>query len=178
MTFTNYPSRLRGALVATAIGLPCGVVPMIAPYMLGRLGWRPYQIIPAVLVLLALCSIVAGLCLRSVIVRAYTFERVVLAAPALYWYVYMCIGTVLHGDSTGDTPMWVVFVFVHVAAFVACALSWPLTALAFTLWNPPHSVGPGEPTCLRCGYCLVGNTSGVCPECGTSVAPAKREPPA
>ena len=30
---------------------------------------------------------------------------------------------------------------------------------------PPTS----EPACTRCGYCLTGNVSGVCPECGTPV---------
>jgi hypothetical protein len=25
--------------------------------------------------------------------------------------------------------------------------------------------------CRRCGYCLTGNTSGVCPECGRKIAP-------
>jgi hypothetical protein len=23
--------------------------------------------------------------------------------------------------------------------------------------------------CSKCGYCLTGNTSGVCPECGTRI---------
>jgi hypothetical protein len=26
--------------------------------------------------------------------------------------------------------------------------------------------------CVRCGYELTGNVSGICPECGTPVAPA------
>lgn len=27
--------------------------------------------------------------------------------------------------------------------------------------------------CRRCGYCLHGNTSGACPECGTRTAPGR-----
>ncbi len=27
--------------------------------------------------------------------------------------------------------------------------------------------------CLKCGYNLTGNTSGVCPECGTKIEPAQ-----
>jgi hypothetical protein len=27
----------------------------------------------------------------------------------------------------------------------------------------------GKPKCRRCGYSLIGNTSGTCPECGTPV---------
>jgi hypothetical protein len=30
--------------------------------------------------------------------------------------------------------------------------------------------------CLKCGYNLTGNTSGVCPECGTAIASRKRAP--
>jgi hypothetical protein len=31
--------------------------------------------------------------------------------------------------------------------------------------------------CLHCGYCLIGNTSGTCPECGAVVTePATRDP--
>jgi hypothetical protein len=29
-------------------------------------------------------------------------------------------------------------------------------------------------TCRKCGYSLLGNTSGVCPECGAAFAPAAR----
>ncbi|MGD8451537.1 MAG: hypothetical protein PVJ57_06935 [Phycisphaerae bacterium] len=29
--------------------------------------------------------------------------------------------------------------------------------------------------CVNCGYNLTGNTSGVCPECGTAVQRAERE---
>jgi hypothetical protein len=31
-----------------------------------------------------------------------------------------------------------------------------------------HRLQRGE--CLQCGYCLTGNLSGVCPECGTPAA--------
>ena len=27
-----------------------------------------------------------------------------------------------------------------------------------------------HPTCANCGYNLTGNTSGICPECGTATA--------
>lgn len=50
--------------------------------------------------------------------------------------------------------LWVVALF---AAF----------AFGIALWyqrNPKHG------HCTRCGYNLAGNTSGVCPECGTSIS--------
>ena len=31
-----------------------------------------------------------------------------------------------------------------------------------------------EPRCGRCGYLLVGNQSGVCPECGVAIDPTRR----
>ncbi len=33
----------------------------------------------------------------------------------------------------------------------------------------------GLPTCLGCGYNLTGNTSGVCPECGTEIETDERD---
>jgi len=35
-------------------------------------------------------------------------------------------------------------------------------------WDSP------QPRCNQCGYNLTGNTSGVCPECGTPVQPVPR----
>jgi hypothetical protein len=34
--------------------------------------------------------------------------------------------------------------------------------------------GNRSPHCAGCGYLLVGNTSGVCPECGTPLSPSQR----
>ena len=33
-----------------------------------------------------------------------------------------------------------------------------------------------EGLCLKCGYDLTGNESGVCPECGTAIDPPAGEP--
>ena len=33
---------------------------------------------------------------------------------------------------------------------------------------------PDAPSCSKCGYCLKGNVSGACPECGTQLE--RREP--
>jgi hypothetical protein len=40
-----------------------------------------------------------------------------------------------------------------------------LAALLFVLWRCRRR---GADECVRCGYSLVGNVSGVCPECGES----------
>ena len=52
-------------------------------------------------------------------------------------------------------PVWMALVFVApVAGF---------------LWWRDRRYPPGN--CQRCGYDLTGNTSGRCPECGTTIAP-------
>ena len=45
-----------------------------------------------------------------------------------------------------------------------------LTAVLPLWWVRGVRSKPGGPGCLACGYDLTGNTSGVCPECGTPVA--------
>jgi hypothetical protein len=38
---------------------------------------------------------------------------------------------------------------------------------AFLFWRDRRLIPPGH--CKKCSYSLTGNTSGVCPECGTAV---------
>ncbi len=54
-----------------------------------------------------------------------------------------------------------------VAPIVPLLLSGPLP----TMWLIRRSWRSAQnPTCKRCRYNLTGNTSGICPECGTAVA--------
>jgi hypothetical protein len=69
-------------------------------------------------------------------------------------FVYPGVKAVWSAKITGDpifVPLWMPFIF-----FVTVA------ALAHRRARRPL---PG--TCGKCGYDLTGNTSGVCPECGT-----------
>lgn len=51
--------------------------------------------------------------------------------------------------------------------FSVTALEGLVTGLIFGLFR---SLGPRPPgLCSRCGYDLTGNTSGICPECGTMI---------
>jgi hypothetical protein len=57
-------------------------------------------------------------------------------------------------------------------------LDWPVL-LFFTVpvmliiwWPSRPGIPPGH--CRKCGYNLTGNTSGRCPECGTSVPPGTK----
>ena len=63
------------------------------------------------------------------------------------------------GDSRGIiVPYWFL---------VTCFSPLPLVRLAFLLRRTRRR---DENHCRSCGYNLTGNTSGVCPECGTDVA--------
>jgi hypothetical protein len=57
-------------------------------------------------------------------------------------------------------PLWMPLVLVAVPT----AVLW---------WRDRRRVPPGH--CQRCGYDLTGNTSGICPECGSSVPKAGTE---
>ena len=57
-------------------------------------------------------------------------------------------------------PLWLPF------SLIAIPTAW--------LWHRdrrPISSSPDHWLCLRCGYDLTGNTSGVCPECGDKACP-------
>jgi hypothetical protein len=51
----------------------------------------------------------------------------------------------------------------------------PVTAVIVWFWWPvlvgrvPGDLQPESPACANCGYCLAGNVSGRCPECGHPV---------
>jgi hypothetical protein len=52
--------------------------------------------------------------------------------------------------------------YIRVPLWMPCIL---ILGALLRLWQVHHSFPP--PACRRCGYDLRGNTSGVCPECGT-----------
>jgi hypothetical protein len=52
-----------------------------------------------------------------------------------------------------------------IAVLIAAAV-----LVAFPLPPPPSRGADGRPACTGCGYDLTANESGVCPECGTTVA--------
>ena len=50
-------------------------------------------------------------------------------------------------------PLWMLFL--------------PIAAVSLLAWRRARMRRPGH--CLNCGYDLIGNVSGVCPECGKEV---------
>ncbi len=65
--------------------------------------------------------------------------------------------------QTQSTPTHILVVFPIAYGVVITAVAW-LAALARRL--PRHP-------CLRCGYDLAGNLSGICPECGAPIGTAR-----
>lgn len=49
-------------------------------------------------------------------------------------------------------------------------LTWLMLMISIYLWRRAKTATPRGPLdCIHCGYNLAGNTSGICPECGTSI---------
>lgn len=61
-------------------------------------------------------------------------------------------------------PLWA-------AASVAILICGSTTMLIFGILRRKPTAAAGG--CSACGYCLNGNTSGICPECGTAIGPAR-----
>ena len=79
-----------------------------------------------------------------------------------WWYSHEETGwswrpTVLR-DPDGwvlEVPLWIPFLLVS-------------SPIALLWWRNRRRIPPGH--CQKCGYNLTGNTSGICPECGTPIA--------
>lgn len=69
-----------------------------------------------------------------------------------------CYDTFRFDDGAGVIPLMAFVVPVTVATSL-------MTIFLDRKWNPVQGL-----RCQRCGYNLTGNVSGVCPECGKSVA--------
>jgi len=72
------------------------------------------------------------------------------------------INPLVFHEVYANVPLW----------FIAC-----LFAIGPAIWLRPHLRArlhlPGH--CVKCAYNLTGNVSGICPECGTAVAPRSPE---
>jgi hypothetical protein len=64
------------------------------------------------------------------------------------------------------------FVLPFAAALIAAIYAILLIRRRITLDLRKQLVARGLPTCVRCGYDLTGNVSGVCSECGTAAKPS------
>lgn len=60
---------------------------------------------------------------------------------------------------------------IFMAAWLALSYTIARIAFALTAWTRIRIFGEGHIPCARCGYDLMGNTSGICPECGMAIQP-------
>lgn len=51
--------------------------------------------------------------------------------------------------------------------FIFASYAWHRRTMRRYFWQ--ELAKRGKPICVRCGYNLTGNESGVCPECGTEI---------
>lgn len=152
------PGRINGDLRAAGVGVVCGAAVAAAQWALAASGGVPYEVFFLPFVLLPVCGLIAGLCLRLVVARIYTLERTVLATPAIYWHAWTCM-LMLVG---GDVPSMFALVVLGIIALAAFAASWPFTWLSFVILNPRYRLVTHDATCVQCGYNLTGNVSGIC----------------
>jgi hypothetical protein len=78
---------------------------------------------------------------------------------------------------TVDSPIWFPFYSSQVGpapsfSLIALPLWLPILIVAiptYLMWRKDHN-RPRKGQCIKCRYDLTGNTSGICPECGTLIA--------
>ena len=87
---------------------------------------------------------------------ALFWPALVLSFPG--YLVWRAVFSVSIGTNAWDLPLIALF-NVMIFAFISACITW----VARRRRPPP----PGH--CRKCRYDLTGNTSGVCPECGTAV---------
>ena len=76
--------------------------------------------------------------------------------------VALVVGFFMHPVFDGFGP-WVAIVGIVLSN--ALGLYCGYRSFRASVW--PHKPGPLPGHCLKCGYNLTGNVSGICPECGT-----------
>ena len=99
-------------------------------------------------------GVASGLILRFAVARERVLWRTILASPGLYYGLYLA----WCNWSYAELPQRV---GVAKVAAVCAVVSWVPTFVGFIVWNarPPNP----DDCCVKCGYCLIGNTSGRCP---------------
>jgi hypothetical protein len=97
-----------------------------------------------------------------------TFFKRPLWCNYLFAYLLLGLGVSLVDVAAGRTGNIVVIVMATIS--LLAGLSVFACAIGFSIRFVPGTEPPRINACPKCSYNLKGNTSGVCPECGTEVS--------
>ncbi len=94
-----------------------------------------------------------------------TGSVVTLIVAILLWYTLSTDDWLRTVEPPSDSQPIYYLLYLLCMPLSSCPVAWLL--FRTPPGKPPVDSGP--PTCRACGYYLIGNISGVCPECGTAV---------
>jgi hypothetical protein len=109
------------------------------------------------------------------IVKLYLLIVAVLGIMDLGSYCILCIGPTLTFKARSAFPGTVQYMFDAWSLGESLFLLLPGLAVAGALVIARRQAAQAlvdGPQCAKCGYCLRGNTSGRCPECGEPILQA------
>ena len=125
---------------------------------------------------IGLSSYARMLCASSLLGNILPRARLLLKCSGLIAYVFMLslLAIQLIPPNVIDRyvhfPMWLPrIVGLLFTAFLVGAVLWMFARLDHLLLSWLDQRRFTDKQCQRCGYLLIGNTSGVCPECGERV---------
>ncbi len=161
----------------------CGVW---APAMLGLAIWPPVGLLLTIVLafigllgpLIRVAEISWRVPSRSINLPQY-LHQLALAATGCVWLA--CFVGGIHAGFDGPvglpSPRQLLALIMSSALILVLAVPYTMLLWLFSRMCDGLFVRLRrflEPTeCARCGYDLTGNVSGVCPECGATVTPAK-----
>lgn len=145
----------------------------------GGLAMGPYEALHvSCAALMFLWGIVLVFCARRIIAHSRMSRRVLwfaIVGDAIRWVLV----SVLHVFSLNTigalAPGSIQFTYLVITRSIALGITLPLMAVLLWYWRPVQAgrahiaLDPEEPVCGTCGYSLIGNVSGRCPECGQPV---------
>jgi hypothetical protein len=106
-------------------------------------------------------GLAVGFALRRYATRDHVFLKTAVANPGAYIVALWWLRAAWYG---AEFVSFDISTLALLAFFVA--VPWAATAWIYVTGDPPM---PEPNTCAKCGYCLIGNESGRCPECGTPI---------
>jgi hypothetical protein len=123
------------------------------------------------ILIVLMLGFLAGVLAHRISQRFWIASLGAAGASTLLWCLGVYALLIMNADSQLEGPLLVPVLLIAAANLTGAVLA----GLAIRGWRGPvYASG----CCAHCGYDLTGNTSGICPECGTAIAPPESpEPP-